>query len=64
MNIVNPDRKKTTHILQDEGDRDSLVVGIIGCGRLGSQIAHCLLTYGQIHPTKLQISTRRPETLG
>ncbi|XP_005094709.1 NADP-dependent oxidoreductase domain-containing protein 1 [Aplysia californica] len=63
MNIVNPDKKRTTQILQDEGERDSLIVGIIGCGRLGSQIAHCLLTYGQIHPKKLQISTRRPETL-
>jgi len=63
MNIANPDRKRTTQILQDEGERDSLIIGIIGCGRLGSQIAHCLLTYGQIHPKKLQISTRRPETL-
>ncbi|GFO04130.1 NADP-dependent oxidoreductase domain-containing protein 1-like [Plakobranchus ocellatus] len=60
---INPGKQRSTHILQDESERDTLIVGIIGCGRLGSQIAHCLLTYGQLHPSKLQISTRRPETL-
>ncbi|RUS72948.1 hypothetical protein EGW08_019288 [Elysia chlorotica] len=60
---MNPGKQRSTQILQDESERDTLIVGIIGCGRLGSQIAHCLLTYGQLHPSKLQISTRRPETL-
>ncbi|BFZ12016.1 hypothetical protein BsWGS_15055 [Bradybaena similaris] len=44
-------------------DTDPLIVGIIGCGRLGRQIANCLLTYGQLPPARLKISTRRPETL-
>lgn len=39
-------------------------VGILGCGRLGSQLAHCLLTYGGVRPKDLKVSTRRPETLG
>ncbi|GFR96932.1 NADP-dependent oxidoreductase domain-containing protein 1-like [Elysia marginata] len=60
---MNPGKQRSTNILQDESERDTLIVGIIGCGRLGSQIAHCLLTYGQLHPSKLHISTRRPETL-
>lgn len=64
QNLKNPENKRTTKIFQDEAEMDSLMVGIIGCGRLGSQIAHCLLTYGRLHPSKLHISTRRPETLG
>lgn len=45
-------------------DTDPLIVGIIGCGRLGRLIANCLLTYGQLPPARLKISTRRPEMLG
>ena len=37
--------------------------GIIGCGRLGSHLAHCLLTLAEVRPCFLKISTRRPETL-
>ena len=57
-------QKRSTRILQDTGPRDPLKVGILGCGRLGSQLAHCLITYGSINPKDLKISTRRPETLG
>lgn len=56
-------QKRSTRILQDTGPRDPLKVGILGCGRLGSQLAHCLITYGSINPKDLKISTRRPETL-
>ncbi|XP_060068461.1 NADP-dependent oxidoreductase domain-containing protein 1-like [Ylistrum balloti] len=56
-------QKRTAKILQDREPRDPLKVGIIGCGRLGSQLAHCLLTYGDMNPKDLKISTRRPETL-
>ncbi|KAL8613758.1 hypothetical protein ACOMHN_029615 [Nucella lapillus] len=61
--LKNPSLKRTARILQDEKSRDVLQVGILGCGRLGSQIAHCLLTYGKLNPSELHISTRRPETL-
>ena len=57
-------QKMTAKILQDKDARDPLKVGIIGCGRLGSQLAHCLLTYGRVKPKDLRVSTRRPETLG
>ena len=57
-------QKRSTRILQDQGPRDPLKVGILGCGRLGSQLAHCLITYGGINPKDIKISTRRPETLG
>ncbi|XP_061172106.1 NADP-dependent oxidoreductase domain-containing protein 1-like [Saccostrea echinata] len=56
-------QKMTAKILQDKDSRDPLKVGIIGCGRLGSQLAHCLLTYGRVNPKDLKVSTRRPETL-
>ncbi|KAJ8309313.1 hypothetical protein KUTeg_014187 [Tegillarca granosa] len=56
-------QKRTAKILQDQEPRDPLKVGIIGCGRLGSQLAHCLLTYGNVGPKDMKISTRRPETL-
>ena len=57
-------QKRSTRILQDQGPRDPLKVGIIGCGRLGSQLAHSLITYGGINAKDIKISTRRPETLG
>ena len=61
--IVNPQSKKAIRLMQDLMPRDPLVVGIIGCGRLGSHLANCILTYGEINPSELKISTRRPETL-
>ncbi|KAK3094039.1 hypothetical protein FSP39_023312 [Pinctada imbricata] len=60
--MKNP-QKKAAKILSDNESRDPLKIGLLGCGRLGSQLAHCLLTYGGIHPKHLKISTRRPETL-
>lgn len=63
--LKNPSVKRTTRILQnDRSNKDPLLVGILGCGRLGSQIVQCLLTYGKISPANIQISTRRPEILG
>ena len=43
---------------------DCLLVGIMGCGRLGNEIANCLLIIGKLKPAQLYISTRRPEHLG
>ncbi|XP_067681769.1 NADP-dependent oxidoreductase domain-containing protein 1-like [Haliotis asinina] len=62
-NQLKSPQKRTTRILQDFHNQDPLLVGIIGCGHVGSQIAHCLLTYGRMNPSDLHISTRRPETL-
>ncbi|KAL4237763.1 oxidoreductase [Mactra antiquata] len=55
--------KRSTRILQDQSSRDPLKIGILGCGRLGSQLAHSFITYGNISPKDIKISTRRPETL-
>ena len=61
--LKNP-QKRSTRILQDQSSRDPLKIGILGCGRLGSQLAHSFITYGNINPKDIKISTRRPETLG
>ena len=64
MQLSNPEERKATRLLQEAVTRKPFIIGIIGCGRLGSQLAHCLLTFGEIPPQDLRISTRRPETLG
>lgn len=61
-NLKNP-QKRSTRILQELTPRDPLKIGILGCGRVGSQLADCFLTYGNINPKDIKISTRRPETL-
>ncbi|XP_052769563.1 NADP-dependent oxidoreductase domain-containing protein 1-like [Mya arenaria] len=55
--------KRSKRLLNDPSLRDPLKIGIIGCGRLGSQLAHCFITFGNIDPDDIKISTRRPETL-
>ncbi|CAL1537130.1 unnamed protein product [Lymnaea stagnalis] len=55
---------KSSDEIQEKSNKSTISIGIIGCGRLGNQIAQSLLTYGQIEASHLQISTRRPETLG
>lgn len=44
--------------------RDPISVGLIGCGRLGTQLIRSLLHYSGLVPGDISISTRRPETLG
>ena len=61
--LRNPESVKASRLMQGLVPRDPLMVGIIGCGRLGSHLANCILTYGEINPAELKISTRRPETL-
>ncbi|XP_041353400.1 NADP-dependent oxidoreductase domain-containing protein 1-like [Gigantopelta aegis] len=56
-------QKRKARILKDLCERDPLFIGVLGCGHVGSQIVHCLLTYGRVEPDELAISTRRPETL-
>ena len=63
MQLKNPKVRRATRLIQDDPTRDYLHVGIIGCGRLGSHLAHCLLSFAEVNPENLFISTRRPETL-
>ncbi|KAK3597347.1 hypothetical protein CHS0354_034590 [Potamilus streckersoni] len=56
-------KKPSVRILSDRQSLDPVKVGILGCGRLGSQLAHCFLTFGNINPKDIIISTRRPEIL-
>ena len=57
-------QKRSNRILQDQSLKDPLKIGILGCGRLGSQLAQCFISYGNVNPKDLKVSTRRPETLG
>ncbi|KAK3701858.1 hypothetical protein QZH41_019585 [Actinostola sp. cb2023] len=58
-----PAKKKSSKLLQEAPKRDPLLVGVIGCGRVGKQLANTLLKYSDVQPEELLISTRRPETL-
>ncbi|XP_038969263.1 NADP-dependent oxidoreductase domain-containing protein 1 isoform X2 [Rattus norvegicus] len=43
---------------------EKLTVGVIGCGHIGRQLTNVLLKTVSIPPENLQISTRRPDSLG
>ncbi|XP_078000954.1 NADP-dependent oxidoreductase domain-containing protein 1-like [Glandiceps talaboti] len=64
IELRNPKLTKSSKFLQDAQERNPICVGILGCGRLGSHLANTLLTYADVEPNELRISTRRPETLG
>ncbi|XP_038073515.1 NADP-dependent oxidoreductase domain-containing protein 1-like [Patiria miniata] len=64
LELRSPQQSKTSKFLQDAPPRDPLLVGIIGCGRIGLHLANALLTYADVQPKELFVSTRRPETLG
>ncbi|XP_059160192.1 NADP-dependent oxidoreductase domain-containing protein 1-like isoform X2 [Physella acuta] len=57
-----PERKTPT--IETQETRKKLIVGLIGCGRLGFQLTTTLLTNGRLDTDCVQISTRRPELLG
>ncbi|EDO39448.1 predicted protein [Nematostella vectensis] len=40
-----PTKKKSSKFLQEAPKRDPLFIGIIGCGRLGKQLANTLLKF-------------------
>lgn len=63
MELKTPPQTKASKLLRDAPPRDPLLVGLIGCGRLGTQLANCLLTYADVQSSELLISTRRPELL-
>ncbi|KAJ8045551.1 NADP-dependent oxidoreductase domain-containing protein 1 [Holothuria leucospilota] len=63
LELKNPPQTKASKLLRDAPPRDPLYVGLIGCGRLGFHLANCLLTYADVLPSELLISTRRPELL-
>nr|XP_002731105.1 PREDICTED: NADP-dependent oxidoreductase domain-containing protein 1-like [Saccoglossus kowalevskii] len=64
VELHNPKMIKSSKFLQDSQDKNPVQVGILGCGRLGTHLANTLLTYADVAPNELRISTRRPETLG
>ncbi|ELU12913.1 hypothetical protein CAPTEDRAFT_198713 [Capitella teleta] len=61
--LEKPKITRTNELLQESDTANTLVAGIIGCGRLGSHLAHCILSVGEVSPENIRISTRRPETL-
>ncbi|PIK59987.1 putative NADP-dependent oxidoreductase domain-containing protein 1 [Apostichopus japonicus] len=63
LELKTPPQTKASKLLRDAPPRDPLLVGLIGCGRLGTQLANCLLTYADVQSSELLISTRRPELL-
>ncbi|XP_071963820.1 NADP-dependent oxidoreductase domain-containing protein 1-like [Antedon mediterranea] len=58
-----PNVSKTSKFLQEAPPRDPTKVGVIGCGRLGLHLTNCLLTYANVDPEDIKVSTRKPETL-
>jgi len=62
--LHNPVNKNTVKFFGRQPLRDPLKIGLIGCGRLGKQIASSLLTFSDVRPNELFISTRRPDALG
>lgn len=56
-------RRASLRILNESKFLNALKIGIIGCGRIGSQLANCLLSFGEVSSAELKIATRRPETL-
>ena len=62
--LHNPVNKNTVKFFGRQPLRDPLKIGLIGCGRLGKQIVSSLLTFSDVRPNELFISTRRPDALG
>ncbi|XP_078590185.1 NADP-dependent oxidoreductase domain-containing protein 1-like [Branchiostoma floridae x Branchiostoma japonicum] len=54
---------RSSRLLHQAPPRNPVRVGIIGGGRLGGQLAQALLTYGDVEPHEMVVSTRRPEIL-
>ncbi|XP_072163621.1 NADP-dependent oxidoreductase domain-containing protein 1-like [Diadema setosum] len=63
LELKSPQQSKTSKFLQKAPPRDPVRIGIIGCGRMGSHLVNTLITYSDVLPHEIQISTRRPETL-
>ena len=49
--------------MSEMNQTQGLKIGIIGCGKLGRQLAVSLLQFSKVQSNELQISTRQPETL-
>lgn len=61
--IRHPVNRKTLKFVKRLSYRDAIKVGIIGCGRLGTQIVTTLTTFSDVRPDEIMISTRRPHEL-
>lgn len=55
--------QKNSLLMSEMNQTQGLKIGIIGCGKLGRQLAVSLLEFSKVQPNELQISTRQPETL-
>lgn len=56
-------KQKNSMLLNEMKRTPGLHIGIIGCGKLGRQLARCFLEYAEVYPNELHISTRQPELL-
>jgi hypothetical protein len=65
LNNIKQNRIKQLNSRTDFGleKLPGLLVGIIGAGRLGRQLAQALIGYGDVEPQELFISTRQPDIL-
>jgi hypothetical protein len=55
--------QKNSLLMSEMNQTQGLKIGIIGCGKLGRQLAVSLLEFSKVQPNELQISTRQPENL-
>ena len=55
--------QKNSLLMSEMNQTLGLKIGIIGCGKLGRQLAVSLLEFSKVQPNELQISTRQPENL-
>jgi len=56
-------KTKNSMLMNEINKTPGLQIGIIGCGKLGRQLASCLLDFAEVYPNELQLSTRQPDTL-
>ncbi|KAI0222767.1 NADP-dependent oxidoreductase domain-containing protein 1 [Lamellibrachia satsuma] len=55
--------RASRRLLEEVTPRDAVHISVIGCGRMGSHLMHSLLTFGEVNPSEVIVSTRRPEML-
>lgn len=61
--IRHPVNRKTLKFVKRLSYRNAVKVGVIGCGRLGSQIVSTLMSFSDVRPEEILISTRKPHEL-
>lgn len=61
--IRHPVNRKTLKFVKRLSHRNAVKVGLIGCGRLGSQIINAIMAFSDVRPEEIIISTRKPHEL-